>query len=67
MMERVTHCYIFIDRLLNICPNIERNPIFPPKSALSVNFRSLGEKSGKVVGMKSNTAPTDAGEEEVRL
>jgi hypothetical protein len=67
MMERVTHCYIFIDRLLNICPNIDPNPIFPLKFAPSVNCRSLGAKSGKVVGMKSNIVLIDAGEEGVRL
>jgi hypothetical protein len=59
MMKRIRHCK-FIDRSLNKCPNIERNPIFPQKSVQFVNFRLPGEKSGKVVGMKSNIVPTDA-------
>ena len=66
MMKRAAHC-ISIDRLLNICQNIDQNPIFPPKFALSVNSHSPGAKSGKVVGMKSNIAQTDAGEEGFRL
>lgn len=51
---------MLIDRPLNICLNIDRNPIFPLKSAPYVNFHSPGAKNGKVVGMKSNIALIDA-------
>jgi hypothetical protein len=66
MIKRITHC-TFIDRQLKYkCQNIDQKLIFPPKFAPFVNFRSLGEKSGKVVGMKSSIAPIDVGEEEFR-